>query len=216
MNLDSKQNQICRKRRRRPYPLLILWLIVGGVSLLLGSVPGLPAHAQSTRDTPIDIIRSAAEHGDAQSQYALGRAYEDGLGVQADVKEAIKWYGKAAEQHLSVAQYVLGNILLHGEGGVAPDYAQARKWLTTAAIAGIPAAQRDLAKMHEQGLGGEPDPIWAWVWYDFAANGGDGKANGLRDELSRRLDSSALTEAKRLAADMAARVAPPPKQNQPR
>ncbi|MDH3314261.1 MAG: sel1 repeat family protein [Gammaproteobacteria bacterium] len=189
--------------------------MIGGVSLLLGYVAGRPAHAQVLEGTPIDALRSSAEHGDAQSQYALGRAYEDGLGVQADVKEAIKWYGKAAEQHLSVAQYVLGNILLHGEGGVAPDYAQARKWLTTAAIAGIPAAQRDLGKMHEQGLGGEPDPIWAWVWYDFAANGGDGKANGLRDELSRRLDSSALTEAKRLAADMAAKVAPPPKQNQP-
>jgi TPR repeat protein len=174
---------------------------------------GHPARAQSLEGDQVDRIRSAAERGDAQAQYELGRAYEDGIGVKTDVKEAVAWYAKAAEQHLAMAQYLLGNILLYGEGGVAPDYALARKWLTEAARAGIPAAQRDLGTMHERGLGGEPDFIWAWVWYDFAAAGGDGKANELRNRLSSRLEPLALTEAKKMAADIAPMVAPPPKSN---
>lgn len=188
-------------------------LFIGCVSLMLACVSGIAAEAQQLEGAPLDEIRSAAERGDAQAQYELGRAYEEGIGVISDAKEAVDWYTRAAEQHLSMAQYLLGNILLYGEGGVAPDYPLARKWLEDAAKAGIPAAQRDLGTMYERGLGGKRDLIWAWVWYDFAASGGDGKANELRNGLSRRLEPRELTEASRLAADIAPTVAPPPKLN---
>jgi TPR repeat protein len=214
------QNHLYQRQSRsrlsfgsRSYSVAFHRILIGCLSLTLVFVGGQPAHAQLLEGKRLDEIRSAAERGDAQAQYELGRAYEDGIGVQADSKQAVKWYGKAAEQHFSMAQYLLGNILLYGEGGVAPDYTLAQKWLEEAARAGIPAAQRDLGTMYEQGLGGKPDPIWAWVWYDFAATRGDGKANELRDELSRRLDPRALAEARRLAADIAPTVAPPPERN---
>ena len=38
----------------------------------------------------------AAEKGWPQSMFYLGLAYEGGLGVDKDVKEALKWYKKAA------------------------------------------------------------------------------------------------------------------------
>ena len=47
--------------------------------------------------------KKAAEHGDAESQYALGLAYEFGDGVQPDVQEALRWYRKAAGQGLAEA-----------------------------------------------------------------------------------------------------------------
>jgi len=42
--------------------------------------------------------RKAAEHGNAQGQFNLGRMYERGRGVGKNVAEAVKWYRKAAEQ----------------------------------------------------------------------------------------------------------------------
>ena len=212
-HLLQRQNQSRWPFGSRRCPATFLALLIGSLSLMLIFVGGQPAYAQQVQSRPLDEIRSAAERGDAQAQYELGRVYEEGIEIKADVNEAVKWYTKAAEQNLSMAQYLLGNILLYGERGVAPDYPVARKWLEEAAKAGIPAAQRDLGKMYEQGLGGKPDPIWAWVWYDFAASGGDGQANELRDRLSKRLEPRDLTEASRLAADIAPTVAPPPKLN---
>ena len=42
--------------------------------------------------------RKAAEQGNAEAQYRLGRFYERGWGVVKDEAEAMKWYRKAAEQ----------------------------------------------------------------------------------------------------------------------
>jgi TPR repeat protein len=42
--------------------------------------------------------RKAAEQGEADAQFALGRCYEEGKGVLADYEEAMKWYRKAADQ----------------------------------------------------------------------------------------------------------------------
>ena len=42
--------------------------------------------------------RKAAEHGDADAQFSLGRIYLFGKGVSADKQEAVTWFRKAAEQ----------------------------------------------------------------------------------------------------------------------
>ena len=36
--------------------------------------------------------------GDSDSQYCLGRCYEDGIGVDVDLNEAREWYARAAQQ----------------------------------------------------------------------------------------------------------------------
>jgi hypothetical protein len=43
-------------------------------------------------------FRLAAEQGEVEAQYYLGRCYENSLGVSQDKEEAMKWYRKAAEQ----------------------------------------------------------------------------------------------------------------------
>ncbi|MFH1505091.1 MAG: tetratricopeptide repeat protein [Candidatus Omnitrophota bacterium] len=88
----------------------------------------------------LSIIRPAAEKGEPWAQLRLGSAYELGAGVNENVKEAIRWYKKAAvqqgksgwakgkiigslgrqgyfNQHSDalVAQYQLSNIYLRGE-----------------------------------------------------------------------------------------------------
>ena len=45
-----------------------------------------------------DKYRLAASKGDANAQYALGRCYAQGDGVEQSYSEAIKWYSKAAKK----------------------------------------------------------------------------------------------------------------------
>jgi TPR repeat protein len=40
----------------------------------------------------------AAKQGDPLSQHNLGYCYENGEGVEKDIKKAIEWYQKAAKQ----------------------------------------------------------------------------------------------------------------------
>ena len=42
--------------------------------------------------------------------YSLGCMYTDGEGVKQDIKEAVKWFRKAAEQGYASAQYSLGSM----------------------------------------------------------------------------------------------------------
>ncbi len=59
-----------------------------------------------------EIIKEAAEQGDAEAQYSLGVCYAYGKGVEQDYKEAVKWYTAAAEQGHVKAQFNLGVWLL--------------------------------------------------------------------------------------------------------
>jgi hypothetical protein len=43
-------------------------------------------------------LRKSAEHGLPASQFFLGNAYFNGVGLEKNSKEAVKWYRKAAEQ----------------------------------------------------------------------------------------------------------------------
>ena len=42
-------------------------------------------------------FRKAAEQDYPPAQFSLGEAYEEGFGIEPDMKRAIFWYNKAAE-----------------------------------------------------------------------------------------------------------------------
>ena len=56
-----------------------------------------PKNDQDRRDS-LTLLGSAAELGYAPAQFALGRRYEKGDGVTADIEAALRWYRKAADQ----------------------------------------------------------------------------------------------------------------------
>ncbi|GBU26915.1 hypothetical protein R84B8_00431 [Treponema sp. R8-4-B8] len=60
----------------------------------------------------IEKLRKAAEQGDAEAQYDLGKIYQHGgyAGVPKDDAKALEWYCKAAEQGYAYAQYESGII----------------------------------------------------------------------------------------------------------
>jgi TonB family protein len=67
----------------------------------------------SERKKAPELLRSAAEAGWSQAQFDVGRNYERGIGVEADLEEAMRWYGKAAAQGnvLARQRLELGELL---------------------------------------------------------------------------------------------------------
>ncbi len=94
--------------------------ILVALALVVALAP--PARADS-----VTAVRTLAEQGDAEAQFALGTMYRDGQGVRRDYDEALRWWRKAAEQGVVDAQYALGNIYSGGTG-IARDNAQAYMW----------------------------------------------------------------------------------------
>lgn len=59
------------------------------------------------------VLRSAAEQGHAHAQFHLGRYYEKGILVEANLEEALRWYEKSAAQGdpLAMQRLKLGRLL---------------------------------------------------------------------------------------------------------
>jgi hypothetical protein len=112
---------------------------------------------------------------DADEQFNLGLVYENGNGVEQDLKQAVYWYTKAAEQGYADAQYNLALIYENGNG-VEQDFKQAVYWYTKAAEQGYGDAQYNLALTYENGNGVEQDVKQAVYWYTKAAEQGYSKA----------------------------------------
>ena len=112
-----------------------------------------------------------AENGDVRAQYAIGRLYEKGKGVERDFAQAFVWYQKAAEKDHADSQYRLAVGYALGLG-VKKDEAMALSWLRKAAYNGQKRAQKALARAYDEGrLGLTTDPEKAKYWYDKANSG---------------------------------------------
>ena len=70
-------------------------------------IKGKEAYAGKDYKTAAMIFALAAQEGDAEGQYLLGRCYWDGKGVEEDEDEAFKWIRKSADQGFAKAQFVL-------------------------------------------------------------------------------------------------------------
>src|SRR5260221_494374 len=96
----------------------------------------LPAQQSEADGKLLTDIRAKAEKGNAECQYVLGLTFTFGyLGVAQDYAEAVKWYRKAADQGLAVAENSLGEMYEEGNG-VTQDYVEAYKWYNLAASQG--------------------------------------------------------------------------------
>ena len=61
------------------------------------------------RPAPFQSVdQKAADQGDADAQFFLGVAYQDGEGVEQSDKEAVRWYRQAADQGKADAHFCLG------------------------------------------------------------------------------------------------------------
>ncbi|MDR9437686.1 MAG: tetratricopeptide repeat protein [Thiohalophilus sp.] len=91
----------------------------------------------------LDMI--LAERGDADAQYYVANAYEEGRGTEEDMGKAFEWYRKAAAQQHGAAQYKLGVMYENGMG-VETDLKQAMEWYKQAAENGNTLARERMNK----------------------------------------------------------------------
>ncbi len=99
-------------------------------------------------------LTRSAEAGQDCAQYALGKLYRDGMGVERDTLQAVIWFSKAVEQNNSYAAYALGKLYLSGED-VPKDTEKALHWLQRSANLGNEYAQYRLGMVY---LTGEDTP----------------------------------------------------------
>lgn len=115
------------------------------------------------------LLQQAAGRGFPKAQAALGMAYFEGKGVPRDLAQAKSWWLKAAARNNEAAIYNLGFLAFR----VNRDYKEAVTWLTRAADAGNVEALKDLAEIHERGLGVPANPSEAASFMRRAAIAGD-------------------------------------------
>ncbi|MGA9342724.1 MAG: tetratricopeptide repeat protein [Rhodanobacteraceae bacterium] len=141
-------------------------------SSLAGVKEGEAALLKKDYATALEEFRPLAARGDAEAQYRLGRMYEFGEGVAADMPQAMIWLRKSAEQGNAFAQTELGIIYATGDGGVSRDDAQAVAWLRKGANQGNATAEYNLGAMYAKGQGVTTDYARAVTWYRKAADQG--------------------------------------------
>ncbi len=117
----------------------------------------------------VSTLQAKAEQGDAESQYALGLAYQGGRGVAADPQQAQQWLIKAANAGHDRAQYALA-LLLRAAGG---DIQQSLQWQQKAAMSGNREAQYGFGLLYANGQYVQADANSARYWFRQAAERGD-------------------------------------------
>ncbi len=142
----------------------------------------------------------AAELGNAQAQYELGRLYDNGKEVLQDEEAALKLYTAAAEQGHVEAHYSLGWMLIE-EGGVLQDNEAALKWWTRAAELGDTRTPYLLGCMYALGEAVPQNNVLAFMWFSIATRGTVMKNQSMynRDTVAKKMTPAQIKEAKSLA-----------------
>jgi uncharacterized protein len=136
-------------------------------------------------EKPQQLVHSA-ESGDAQAQFELGRAYEDGKGVAQDDERAVQWFRKSAEQGNAQAQNSMGVMYAQGRG-VQGDREEAIRWYRKAAKQGQLEAIYNIAISYYNGEGVEANLNNAATWMMVASRGGDAQATEVLKQISQEL-----------------------------
>jgi len=144
------------------------------------------------------LLLPLAEKGSTFAQYNVGVMYANGLGIEKNEKEAVKWYQKAAAQGEADAQLNLGMMYSAGRG-VEKDPKKAMEWYLRAAEQGNASAQNNIGSLYFNGEGVQKDDRKAVEWYSKAARQGVAMAQnslggmyvkgwGVEKDLNKGLD----------------------------
>jgi TPR repeat protein len=128
------------------------------------------------------FYRKAASLGDTAAMYKLGMILLQGsLGEGKNVREAVGWLRRAAEQADEENPHALHELALLHEattGQIVPhDPLQAKEYFSRAAYLGYTQSQHKLGQCYEFGsLGCPVDPRRSIAWYTKAAEKGNAEA----------------------------------------
>ena len=144
-------------------------------------------------------LQQAAQKGDAEAQFDLGNAYEQGLLGTINYREVLNWFQKSAKQGHPEAQASLGQMYEDGEG-VKQNYAMAAKWYRKAAehvpdLGGAGQGRNDLGLLYMQGRGVRRDYVLADMWFAIA-----GVEENLK-EVQSKMTSAQILKAQQMAEE---------------
>ncbi len=115
------------------------WILIFYTTIASFYVP-LAANAQNTNKETSQNILTLANAGDAAAQYNLGLIYANGIGVQENDVEAVRWFRLAAEQGNIRSQVNLANMYAQGDG-VTQNFITAYIWVSLSAAQGDQGAK---------------------------------------------------------------------------
>lgn len=118
------------------------------------------------------LLQKGIEIGDSYCMVVQGFVYHDGLGVERDLAEAIRWYERAAQAGSKLGQAEAGHAYEHGRG-VEKDEAKALYWYEKAAENGDVDSMVRAAVFYKDGRGTEVNWEAAFRWYERAAQAGN-------------------------------------------
>lgn len=122
-------------------------------------------------DLAFKIVWASAKKDSAEAWLALGECFDEGIGVEKDIKEAVKWYQKAAEQgnEYAAEQLSILNGIIKSEEMVQ-KFAEEQIRL---AGKGDVHSQVSLGEKYLYGDGVEVDEKEAAKWFIEAVKQGD-------------------------------------------
>lgn len=141
-------------------------------------------------------LTKAANAGDAESQYMLGRLALETKNPP-DHSTAVYWFRIASESNHLKAQEILGAQLFSGLG-VPVNPKEASMWWHKAAMAGSSTAQASLGVLYALGSGVEKNLIESYKWLTVAAINGNEAAKIQRDDsISLQMTANEIREAQK-------------------
>lgn len=102
-------------------------------------------------------FRKAAEQGNADGEYGLGRMYTSGEGVKRDIQEGRRWILKAAQRGHVLATAVIAQAYIRGELGITESERAsetAHQWIRRAAETDHVPSLEHLAAGYRKGING--------------------------------------------------------------
>jgi TPR repeat protein len=203
MRPGFRPRRVCPPRYNSEAAMLCLLLLL----LAADYQAGMRAYQRGDYARALAQFRPLAERGKPQAQTVLATMYERGLGVDRNIRAAIRWYSRAAAQNDTEAMYGLGRI--YAQGRVVPrDMPLALKWYERAALGGHALSMFTLANLYERGEGVLKDLIQAYLWYSLAAEykyaGAAPALAGLREMMT----PAQLRNAAALLPDYAKKIKP--------
>lgn len=152
-------------------------------------VLSLRATAQTDTVNRLATSVNEAEAGDAEAQFQLGRAYEEGNGIPQDDQLAVKWYKRSAERGNVRAENNLGVMYSIGRG-VPQDKQEAAQWFLKAADGCDPNGAYNLAIAYYNGDGVVRDAGFAFVWLLVAKQCGNTEMQSTMDRVSAEITTT--------------------------
>jgi len=120
---------------------------------------------EDRKEALIWFMRSANK-GHLGSKVRSAIMYRDGVGVRADVGQAVKMFEEAANAGHAQAQTALVDLFL-SDTKIEKNEKEAFKWCLRAAESGNPGSQYQVATMYHEGVGTEVDLRESKKWFDI-------------------------------------------------